>query len=101
MENVSVPTRLPLWNTPKEPESIFVPSGCLSFGTGAADAALQQTSASMRASRGQNNFTLILLFDLELGEPGMSRWHRPSPNIATYTRSHCKSWPDPCRRLRS
>src|SRR5271170_527763 len=100
MENVSVPTRWPPWNTPKEPASIFCPS--CSFSLGAAPAATHQTNTNMKASSRQNkdNFTVILLFLND--RQGLETNQRPRslPETARYAQSPRKEQPGPCPRLR-
>src|ERR1700692_2222037 len=96
MENVSVPTRWPLWNTPKEPESISLPSCFASFslsslGHGAAedatDCAITNITAASMGSRRKNNFTLFLLFQNELEEPERKRRMPIYTKTAKYSRS--------------
>src|ERR1700719_1310069 len=108
MENVSVPTRWPFWNTPNDPESISRPS-CfaslsfslsLSIGRGAAQAPMHPASSIKIASSRKNDFTVILLFRNELKD--FERYCRTlfCPKPAKYSQSPRKGRLDPCRRLR-
>src|ERR1700692_2261967 len=108
MENVSVPTRWPFWNTPNEPESISCPS-CfaslsfslfLSVGRAAPQAAMHPASSITIASRRKNDFTAILLFRNELKD--FERYCRTlfCPKPAKYSQPPCKGRLYPCRRLR-